>query len=108
MPTARAGAEAVAINGQFYVVGGTTNNTSGGYTGALEVYDPATGTWSSRAPMPTPRQVFAANAVGGQPVAIGGGPRGGGAPTPVDESFVPRPRPGAGAGPAARGQEATA
>jgi len=89
MPTARAGAEAVAINGQLYVVGGTTNNTSSGYTGALEVYDPATDTWTSKAPMPTPRQVFAANAVNGQLFAIGGDPGGGVAQTAVNEVYDP-------------------
>lgn len=89
MPTARAGAEAVAINGQLYVVGGTTDNTSSGYTGALEVYDPATDTWTSKAPMPTPRQVFAANAVNGQLFAIGGDPGGGVAQTAVNEVYDP-------------------
>jgi N-acetylneuraminic acid mutarotase len=89
MPTARAGAEAVAINGQLYVVGGTTDNTSSGYTGTLEVYDPATDTWSSKAPMPTPRQVFAATAVNGQLFAIGGDPGGGVAQTAVNEVYDP-------------------
>ena len=89
MPTARAGAGAVAINGQLYVVGGTTDNTSAGYTGALEVYDPVTDTWSSKAPMPTPRQVFAADAVNGQLFAIGGDPGGGVAQTAANEVYDP-------------------
>ena len=89
MPTARAGAEAVAINGQLYVVGGTTDNTSSGYTGTFEVYDPATDTWSTKGPMPTPRQVFAAGAVNGQLFAIGGDPGGGIAQTAVNEVYDP-------------------
>lgn len=89
MPTARAFAAAVAINGRLYVVGGTTNNTSSGYTGALEVYDPATGRWSSKAPMPTPRQIFAANVVDGQIFAIGGDPGGGAAQTSANEVYDP-------------------
>ena len=87
MPTARGGAEAVAINGLLYVVGGTPTNTS--YTGVLEVYDPATDTWSSKAPMPTPRQVFAAAAVNGRLFAIGGDPGGGVAQTAVNEVYDP-------------------
>jgi N-acetylneuraminic acid mutarotase len=89
MPTARALAEAAAINGQLYVVGGTANNTNSGYTGALEVYDPATDTWSSRASMPTPRQVFAADAVNGQLFAIGGDPGGGVPQTAANEVYDP-------------------
>jgi N-acetylneuraminic acid mutarotase len=58
------GASAV-IGGKFYVVGG-------GFTDRVEVYDPATNGWSTRAPWPTPRLEVASTAVGGKLYAIGG------------------------------------
>jgi len=87
MPTARAAAEAVAINGLLYVVEGTTNSAAA-ETGVLEVYDPATDTWTSRTPMPTPRDSFAAAFVGGHLYAIGGNLNGGPQST-ANESYDP-------------------
>lgn len=87
MPTARAYAAAVEINGQLYVVGGTPTGTS--YTGALEVYDPGTDTWTSKAPMPTPRQLLVVAAVNGLLYAIGGDPGDGTPDTVVNEVYDP-------------------
>jgi N-acetylneuraminic acid mutarotase len=50
------------IGGKFYVVGG----------GVLEVYNPSTGSWSTRAPMPTPRAYFASAAAAGKLYVIAG------------------------------------
>ncbi|HET7842359.1 MAG TPA: kelch repeat-containing protein [Terriglobia bacterium] len=73
LPTARLGASAATVNGKIYVVGGAgTSGTCGSRVGTLEVYDPATGSWSTRAPMPTPRDSTAAVAVGERLYVIGG------------------------------------
>lgn len=56
LPTARNHIAAAAIDGVLYVVGG---RFGGGFqsemTDVLEVYDPATGEWTTRSPMPTVR-----------------------------------------------------
>ncbi|MBI2907921.1 MAG: kelch-like protein [Chloroflexi bacterium] len=56
LPTPRNHIAADAIHGKVYVVGG---RFGGGFqsevTDVLEVFDPATNTWTSRAPMPTKR-----------------------------------------------------
>ncbi|HEU4733896.1 MAG TPA: kelch repeat-containing protein [Kofleriaceae bacterium] len=68
MPTARATEYMAAIDqGQLYVVGGRTTGEpgAGGELAAVEVYDIASGVWSTAAPMPEPRSdavVLAQNA----------------------------------------------
>jgi N-acetylneuraminic acid mutarotase len=57
------------INGKFYVVGGRGTGQS---TNQLDVYDPASNTWSSRAPMPTARDGAAAAVHNGKLYVIGG------------------------------------
>lgn len=56
MPTARSGTSSVAVNGKIYVFGGYTGNYftwSGGNTlDTVEMYDPATDTWTSKKSMP--------------------------------------------------------
>jgi len=56
LPTARNHLAACAIDGKVYVVGG---RIQAGFTSAmtniLEVFDPGTGQWATRAPMPTAR-----------------------------------------------------
>lgn len=56
LPTARNHLAGAAIGGRVYIVGG---RFEAGFTSpqsdALEVYDPATGAWSTRARMPKPR-----------------------------------------------------
>jgi len=56
------------IDGKFYVVGGRVRNS----TNALEMYDPQTNTWSTRAPMPTPRSGIAAAVVNNELWVFGG------------------------------------
>jgi hypothetical protein len=87
MPTARAGAAAAEINGKLYVVGGTINGAS--TTSVLEEYDPATDTWTSKAPMPTPRWLFTGAGVNGLLYAIGGDPGNGSPQTAVNEVYDP-------------------
>ncbi len=60
MPTARATAAAGVIGGKLYVVGGECDGLAvcGGKaaTAVLEVYDPATDTWTTKTPMPVALQ----------------------------------------------------
>jgi len=56
LPTARNHLAVCAIDGKVYVAGGRIEAGFGGpMTNVLEVFDPATGQWSTRAPMPTTR-----------------------------------------------------
>ncbi len=66
MPTPRFGLALVALDGKLYALGGS------GPTGALEVYDPGSNSWSSRTSMPTHRVFLAAAAAGGRIYAVGG------------------------------------
>ena len=69
----RAYASAAAINGKLYVVGGClTSDCRVGTTNQLEVYDPATNTWSGGASMSTARFGAAAGAIGGKLYVTGG------------------------------------
>jgi N-acetylneuraminic acid mutarotase len=74
MPTARSDHAAVAIDGKLYVVGGNapcTPNCTPFYD-KLEVYDAATNTWSTKAPMPTPLTNVGAAAIDGKLYVVGG------------------------------------
>ena len=56
LPTERNHLAAAAIDGRLYVVGGRFGaGFRSAMTNALEVYDPATDRWATRAPMPTTR-----------------------------------------------------
>jgi DNA-binding CsgD family transcriptional regulator/N-acetylneuraminic acid mutarotase len=58
MPTSRARLAVVAYQGELYAIGG---DTADGVSGAVEVYDPTTDTWTRRANKPWPvRNVAAA------------------------------------------------
>jgi len=74
MPTARIGlAVATASNGKLYAIGGSNGSGSIVYLATVEEYDPATNTWATRAPMPTPRSVLGVvAAANGKLYAIGG------------------------------------
>jgi N-acetylneuraminic acid mutarotase len=85
MPTPRGAGQAVALGGKIYVLGGANSNKPGApgapiglgspqqiVLGTVEAYDPATDSWQSRAPMPTPRNHFLAAAVGGRIYAVDG------------------------------------
>ncbi|HEY9720540.1 MAG TPA: kelch repeat-containing protein [Oscillatoriaceae cyanobacterium] len=66
---ARHSAAACALNGKIYVFGGLTDK---GLVAPVAIYDPAANTWSSGAPMPTPRAMLAAVAVNGYALVLGG------------------------------------
>lgn len=77
MPTARQGAVAGVIAGKLYVAGGSGGTASDYYPyprfRALEVYDPATGTWTIKAPMPIGVNGGAAVGVIGERLYVAGG-----------------------------------
>lgn len=74
LPTGRWGLHAVVIDGLIYAVGGAIQSSSGvnTYYGTVEVYDPVANTWTTKSPMPTPRQGMALSVVNGLIYAIGG------------------------------------
>ena len=75
MPTPRSWAPAVEYNGKIYVIGGCSSNKPEQFknpVATLEVYDPATDTWQSLAPMPSPRVAPVAVVLNGEIYVIGG------------------------------------
>jgi N-acetylneuraminic acid mutarotase len=73
MPTSRAYAGAAGIAGKLYVVGGCAyGDCRIGTTGSLEVYDEASNSWATKAPMPTARAAMAIGAIGGKLYVVGG------------------------------------
>ena len=73
MPTARDGLRAAEVNGILYVVGGGTGcpTPNLGLT-TVEAYNPATNTWSTRAPLTTSRLLHGLGVVNGILYAVGG------------------------------------
>lgn len=74
MPTARCCMAAGVINGLIYVAGGTRSIGHGGIEtpATLEVYNPKTDSWNTRAAMPTGRGGVAGAVVAGRLYVIGG------------------------------------
>jgi N-acetylneuraminic acid mutarotase len=83
MPTPRGGAVAATVGDKMYVIGGGSVHPGAkvvGLTPAVphralttnEMYDPATNTWQTRSPMPTPRNHAAIGVVNGKIYVIGG------------------------------------
>jgi N-acetylneuraminic acid mutarotase len=80
MPRRRWLGAGVALGGKLYVIGGYTENPDGSIKAVrtTSVYDAATDTWATKAPMPTARAHFAASRVvlNGQPrIEVVGGLR---------------------------------
>jgi N-acetylneuraminic acid mutarotase len=71
MPTERGGIAAAAVNGEIYVFGGESPDTT---FNAVEKYSPQKNVWTADVPMPTPRHGLAAVSVGNNIFVIGGGP----------------------------------
>jgi len=74
MPTARRHGHACAVvSNKIYVMGGY-NDVMGGWNGldTVEAFDPATNSWSTQTPMPTPRYGAAAAALNGKIYVLGG------------------------------------
>jgi N-acetylneuraminic acid mutarotase len=57
------------INGKLYVAGGAS---AAGSLATLEVYDPATDTWATKAPMPTARHGAGGAVINGKLYVVGG------------------------------------
>jgi N-acetylneuraminic acid mutarotase len=83
MPTKRGSPTAAVVDGKIYVIGGATTSEGSKdpgihparphqVVGTNEVYDPATNTWATRSPMPTPRNHVANGVVNGKIYVIGG------------------------------------
>jgi hypothetical protein len=68
MPTGRARFAAAAVDSLIYAIGGD----SGVYQTANEAYNPASDSWSTKAPLPAGRIRLAAAVVDGVIYAIGG------------------------------------
>jgi hypothetical protein len=70
LPTRREGFAILVYQNKIYFIGGTTgrNYTTGlaVYTGVNEIYDPATDTWETKAPLPTELRWTTANVVNGK------------------------------------------
>jgi hypothetical protein len=85
MITGRYGHQAVLLtDGRVLVMGGTSicNSSTCNPLDSAEIYDPASGSWSSVAPMPTARVGMAATAVGGDKALVTGGCPVSGGPCP--------------------------
>ncbi|MEB3197023.1 MAG: kelch repeat-containing protein [Candidatus Sericytochromatia bacterium] len=70
MPTARYGAAAASVGGRIWVAGGLDGR--GRLSGAVEVFDPASGTWERKAPLRTPRAFAGMGLVDGRLLVAGG------------------------------------
>jgi hypothetical protein len=84
MPTPRAALGVGVVGGLIYVLGGTSDGRTA--CPAVEVYDPATDTWTSKGTVPEPRWDLCAITIGQKIYALGG--RSGGWPGFVDDSAV--------------------
>jgi N-acetylneuraminic acid mutarotase len=78
--TIRYNAASTTFNAQLYMIGGYQVNAEGSATvvRTTSVYDPASNTWTTKAPLPSPRSGMSAVrlAVNGQPrIELVGGPR---------------------------------
>ena len=73
-PIPRQYAASAVLDGKVYVMGGqrTDSGTSDPVTNLVEVYDPASNTWSAAPPMPTARMGLVAAVMNGRIYAIGG------------------------------------
>jgi N-acetylneuraminic acid mutarotase len=90
MPTARGEMRSAVINGVLYVVGGYSgNHNDRSVLSTLEAFDPASNTWSTKAPMPTARDFLAVAVVNGMLYAMGGSTGTGQPWTDVVESYDP-------------------
>jgi N-acetylneuraminic acid mutarotase len=75
MPTPRKNFGIAVYNNKIYCIGGEEifkDESRAPLTNVNEVYDPATDTWETKEPMPTPRSDLRANVVNGKIYLIGG------------------------------------
>ncbi len=91
MPSPRVGLGVGVVNGILYAVGGACCSPGHGSRifGTVEAYDPATNTWTTKAPMPTPRYYLAVGVVNQILYAVGGHKgSGGNAPTTNETEYA--------------------
>ncbi|MDB5510583.1 MAG: Kelch repeat-containing protein [Enterovirga sp.] len=95
LPTSRSGHGLVLYRDRFYAMGGEAGIVERGRItqakvfGQMESYDPKTDSWTSHAPMPTPRHAVAATVIGDWiHVAGGGAVTGGAVQSAVHEAFT--------------------
>ena len=81
MPTPRSAAATSVVDGKIYAIGGEQSEKIKRYKGhvnkikvlpTVEMYDPATDTWTQKADMPTPRSYLSTSVMDGKIYAIGG------------------------------------
>jgi N-acetylneuraminic acid mutarotase len=76
IPVRRCSAQAEAVNGKIYMIGGITPMENGKpgtrVTGLNQAYDISTNTWETRSPMPTTRNHAFSGVVNGKIYVIGG------------------------------------
>jgi len=90
MPTPVFWGSEASVNGKIYIFGGTYRDSKGNQvmTGAVQIYDTATDTWSTGASMPTVRYLSTAVEVGGKIYVMGGRTTGVANAGPVDANEV--------------------
>ena len=73
MAIGRYGCSAEVVNGKIYVFGGNfLSNNAWSYSDVVEIYDPMSNSWSTGAPMPTPRSFIATVMLDDKIYVIGG------------------------------------
>ncbi|MFC2086339.1 Kelch repeat-containing protein [Bacteroidota bacterium] len=90
IPTPRCFLSGCTLDGKIYVIGGTESiSSTGPSVGTMEVYNPTSDSWDTKAEMPTSRVEFAACAVNGKIYAIGGVTNHGASPIGTVEEYDP-------------------
>ena len=93
LTVARDNPGSAVVDDVLYVFGGRTR-LAGGQSpaptlGSVEAFDPSTGTWQDRAPLPTPRRTMATGVVDGRVVLSGGEAQADGSPFDTTELYDP-------------------
>jgi large repetitive protein len=80
--------------GKLYVFGGRTRNSDGtevvGELTLVEMFDPATATWTARAPMPTGRRAMVVGTLNAKAQVMGGEQAPDGSAFNVNEEYDPQ------------------